>query len=416
MGLIKAVGTLREIWLLAVAAGVLVPALAALPGATASADSPKAWVEGFWPTAKAAKISRKIYDHALGDFQPDPDVLERASTQAEFKTPMGVYIGRSVSDERIADGKAMLAEHGSTLRRIEARFGVDRYVVLAIWGIESHYGKIFDKPDGVKKTIRSLATLAYSGGGRAKYGRTQLIAALRILQRGDVGLDGMTGSWAGAMGHTQFIPTTYNAYAVDFDGDKRRNIWTSIPDALASTANYLRASKWSKGKTWGYEVVLPDGVDLKQIGAGKERTLGDWTKRGVVRAGGGAFPRPGDRASLYLPSGRNGPAFLLLGNFRVIKRYNNANAYALAVGYLSDRLRGGNALLGEWPAAERPVSDAGRMRVQQLLADRGLYSGPIDGKVGRDTREAIRSYQKKVGLAESGFETLQLLQLLEAGR
>jgi membrane-bound lytic murein transglycosylase B len=414
MGFIQAVRkSLQTIASIAVASGVA--AIVSEPQA-ARADGAKAWVESFWPTAKAAKVSRKTFDLALGDFTPDPDVLDRAAMQAEFKTPMGIYVGRSVSDERIADGKEMLDKYGDTLRRVEARYGVDRYVVLAIWGIESHYGKIFDKPDGVKSTIRSLATLAYNGGSRARYGRTQLLAALRILQRGDVGVAGMTGSWAGAMGHTQFIPTTYNAYAVDFDGDKRRNIWTSIPDALASTANYLRASKWAKGKTWGYEVVLPSGADLKQLGAGKERTLADWKKRGVVRAGGAAFPRPGDRASLYLPSGRNGPAFLLLGNFRVIKRYNNANAYALAVGYLSDRLRGGKPLQGEWPESERPVSDAGRMRVQQLLADRGLYSGPIDGKVGKDTREAIKTYQKKVGLAESGFETLQLLQLLEAGR
>ncbi len=399
----------RAIAAAVVAAGVL------LSGHAKAAETPAQWVESFWPAAKAAKVSRKTYDRALGDFTPDPDVLTRAANQAEFKTPMGVYIGRSVSDERIADGKAMLAKYGGVLRRIEERYGVDRFVVLAIWGVESHYGKIFDKPDAVKSTIRSLATLAYAGGSRSKFGRTQLLAALKILQRGDVGLDGMKGSWAGAMGHTQFIPTTFNAYAVDFDGDGKRNVWTSIPDALASTANYLRVSKWSAGRTWGYEAILPKGLDARKLD-GREKTLADWKELGIERAGGAAFPRPGDRATLFLPSGVRGPAFLILGNFRAIKRYNNANSYALAVGHLSDRLRGGKPLQGDWPEAERPVSDAQRMRVQELLSDRGLYSGPIDGKIGKDTREAIKVYQKQVGLAENGFETFGLLQALEQNR
>jgi membrane-bound lytic murein transglycosylase B len=395
-------------------AALVVAAALIFPGAVHAA-SPGEWVASFWASAKAAGVSRKVYDAALGDFTPDPEVLAKAEMQAEFRTPMGVYIGRAASDERIADGKAMLAQYGDTLRRIESRYGVDRYVVLAIWGIESHYGKIFDRPDAVKSTIRSLATLAYAGGKRSKYGRTQLIAALKILQRGDVTLSGMTGSWAGAMGHTQFIPTTYNAYAVDFDGDRRRNIWTSIPDALASTAHYLKVSKWTRGRTWGYEVTLPKGADGKTIG-GKERSLKEWAKLGVKRAGGKVFPRPGDRATLFVPSGASGPAFLILSNFRVIKRYNNANSYALAVGYLSDRLRGGSPLVAEWPVDERPISDAQRMRVQELLAGHGLYSGPIDGKIGKDTRQAIMAYQKQAGISQDGFETLRLLQLLEGGR
>jgi membrane-bound lytic murein transglycosylase B len=381
----------------------------------AEAAGPDEWVKSLWPAAKAAGITRKTFDAALGDFTPDPEVLAKAEAQAEFKTPMGVYIGRAVSDERVADGKAMLTKYGAVLKRIEARYGVDRFVVLAIWGVESHYGKIFEQPDSLKGTIRSLATLAYQGGSRAKYGRTQLLAALKILQRGDVGLAGMTGSWAGAMGHTQFIPTTYNAYAVDFDGDGRRNIWTSIPDALASTAHYLKVSSWTPGKTWGYEVTLPAEADVKAFGS-KDRPLKDWAKLGLKRATGQEFPRPGDRASLFFPSGSKGPAFLILGNFRVIKRYNNANSYALAVGYLSDRLRGGKPLVAEWPEAERPISDAQRMRLQELLTGHGLYSGPIDGKIGKDTRTAIMAYQKRAGLSENGLETLGLLQHLEAGQ
>jgi membrane-bound lytic murein transglycosylase B len=318
-----------------------------------------------------------------------------------------------VSDERVSDGLAMLKTYGKTLARIEARYGVDRYAVLAIWGVESHYGQVFEKPGAVKETIRSLATLAYAGGSRAKYGRQQLIAAMKIVQHGDISVKAMTGSWAGAMGHTQFIPTTYNHYAVDFDGDGRRNIWTSIPDALASTANYLKRAKWQTGKTWGYEVVFAPGFDPKKAGS-KERSLGDWQKLGVIRAGGKAFPRAGDRATLFAPYGNSGPAFLALANFRVIKRYNNANSYALAVGHLADRLRGGGPFVTDWPESERPLSSEQRARVQKLLADRGLYSGPIDGKIGAGTRDAIRAFQQKIGLPANGFDSLRLLQRLEA--
>jgi membrane-bound lytic murein transglycosylase B len=379
------------------------------------ADSADAWVNSLWPTAKSAGISRKVFDAALGDFTPDPDVLRRAGAQAEFTMPLGIYIGNSVSDERIADGKAMLKAHGDALARIESRYGVDRYIVLAIWGIESHYGKVFEKPGGAKETIRSLATLAYAGGSRAKYGRQQLIAAMKIVQHGDVSVKGMTGSWAGAMGLTQFIPTTYAHYAVDFDGDGRRNVWTSVPDALASTANYLRSAKWQGGKTWGYEVVLPAGFDQKRAGA-RDRSLAEWRKLGVTRPGGKAFPRPGDRAGLFAPYGGKGPAFLVLQNFRVIKRYNNANSYALAVGYLADRLRGGSAFAADWPEAERPLTAEQRARIQQLLADRGLYSGEIDGKMGSGSRDAIKAYQQKAGLPGDGFDSLRLLQQLEADK
>jgi membrane-bound lytic murein transglycosylase B len=387
--------------------------VAASASRPARAASPAQWVQSFWPTAKAAGISRKVYDASLGDFAPDPDVLKRAGAQAEFTTPLAVYIANSVSEERVADGLAMLKTHGKSLARIEARYGVDRYVVLAIWGVESHYGQVFEKPGAVKETIRSLATLAYAGGGRAKYGRQQLIAAMKIVQRGDISVKGMTGSWAGAMGHTQFIPTTYNHYAVDFDGDGRRNIWTSIPDALASTANYLKRARWQTGKTWGYEVVLAPGFSARKAGA-RERTLGDWQKLGVGRPGGKAFPRLGDKATLFAPYGNSGPAFLVLANFHVIKRYNNANPYALAVGHLADRLRGGGGFVTDWPESERPLSAEQRAKVQKLLADRGLYAGPIDGKIGSGTRDAIRAFQQKAGLPANGFDSLRLLQRLEA--
>jgi len=283
-------------------------------------------------------------------------------------------------------------------------------VVAAIWGIESHYGNIFKNPRLFKNTIQSLATLAYSGGRLAKFGRQQLVAALKIVQRGDVSPAGMNGSWAGAMGHTQFIPTTFEAYGVDFDGDGRRNIWTSPVDALASAANYLKASGWQAGRTWGYEVTVPAKYDTGKSG---ERTLGSWADRGVRRVGGQAFPRPGEKATLYLPNGRQGPAFLVLTNFRVIKRYNNSNSYALAVGYLSDRLRGGGPFVGQWPEHEKPLSLAERERLQLLLTMTGYYDGDIDGNIGSGSRQAIRDFQRQAGLTPNGVESRELLQRLE---
>ena len=221
----------------------------------------------------------------------------------------------------------------------------------------------------------------------------------------------MTGSWAGAMGHTQFIPTTYAAYAVDFDGDGRRDIWNNIGDALASTANYLKKSGWQAGATWGYEVAVPKGFNYGL--AKTERTLAAWRKLGVTRAGGKAFPRPSESARLFAPAGAKGPAFLLIKNFKVIKRYNNADAYALAVGHLSDRLRGGEAFTVDWPDADLRLSDSELVKVQELLAQRGLYDGDIDGNIGSGSRAAIMSYQETVGLTADGQVSQKLLEMLQ---
>ncbi len=391
--------------------GAMVVAAAILvPSHESNAKSASEWVRAFWPTAKAAGISRATYQRALGNFTPDPDVLKKASSQAEFNMKIWNYMDQMVSDERISEGRAILGRDRGLLDRIEARYGVDKELVVAIWGMESHYGTVFDRPSLVKNTIRSLATLAQSDGRLAKYGRQQLIAALKIVQRGDVTPEAMTGSWAGAMGHTQFIPTTFEAYGVDFDGDGRRNIWTSEADALASAANYLKASGWRAGETWGYEVVVPKGV-----GTSGERTLASWSKRGVRRVGGQPFPRPGDKATLYRPAGTNGPSFLILRNFRVIKRYNNSNSYALAVGHLSDRLHGSGPFVQAWPLHEKPLSQAEREKLQLLLTMLGHYSGDIDGDIGSGSREAIRQYQRSVGLTPDGVESRALLQRLERG-
>jgi membrane-bound lytic murein transglycosylase B len=381
--------------------------------AAGAAQSPKQWVEAFWPTAKAAGVSRQVYDRALGNFTPDPDVVQRSQEQAEFNTPIWIYLDRMVSDDRLSEGAEVLREHGTLLARVEERYGVDRYIVAAVWGMESHYGLIFSNPRLFKNTIRSLATLAYSGGRLAKYGRTQLVAALKIVQRGDVAPEGMTGSWAGAMGHTQFIPTTFEAYGVDFDGDGHRNIWTSPVDALASAADYLDKSGWQVGHAWGYEVTVPAKVDTGRSGG---RSLKAWSDMGVRRVNGQPYPRPSDSATLYLPNGRNGPAFLLLKNFSVIKRYNNSNAYALAVGHLADRLRGGGPFVGQWPEHEKPLNQAEREKLQMLLAMAGFYDGDIDGNIGSGSRQAIRDFQRQAGLTPNGVESRDLLRLLESGR
>jgi membrane-bound lytic murein transglycosylase B len=388
-------------------------ALTMLGTAAEAAQTPAQWVNSFWPTARAAGVSRPVFDAALGNFTPDPEVLKKAATQAEFNTPVWYYMDMMVSDDRIVQGKAALAQYSDSLARLEAQYGVDRYTIVAVWGIESHYGSVFDNPKLFKGTIRSLATLAYSGGRLGKFGREQLVAALRILQRGDVSARGMIGSWAGAMGQTQFIPTTYNAYAVDFDHDGHRNIWTSPVDALASTANYLRASGWQAGRTWGYEVILPKSFNARKGGA---RSLGEWDKLGVDRAGGKTYPRAGDKASLFRPAGAKGPSFLVMANFRVIMRYNSSTSYALAVGHLADRLRGGDTFATAWPAHEPPLSLADGQKLQQLLTARGYYSGDIDGNLGSGTRQAIRDYQLAIGVTPDGIGTRRLLQLLEAKR
>lgn len=394
------------------AASVLV---AATGGASADAASDR-WVEAFWPRAQAAGITRQTYTMALGHFEPDPSIIPSATNQPEFVRPIWDYLDSAVSENRIANGLAKIPEWGRLLEDLERHYGVNRYVILAIWGMESSYGAILSNPNVVKSTIRSLATLAYMGGSRRTYGETQLLAALKILQRGDITLAGMTGSWAGAMGHTQFIPTTFDAYAVDWDGDGRRDIWTSPVDALASTAAYLSRMGWRSGETWGYEVRIPAGFDYVHADSGTERSLSQWQTMGIVRPSGLPFPRPGDQATLWVPAGANGPAFLLLHNFRVIKRYNNANSYALAVGHLADRLQGFGPFRQEWPREERPLNEQQRFELQQLLARVGLYQGPIDAVVGNGTRTAIRAYQRQAGLEADGYPSDRLLQQLRTAR
>jgi peptidoglycan lytic transglycosylase B len=375
--------------------------------AEAAAQTFAQWVEKFWPVAKAAGITRATYDRAFKDMTPDPKVIEAAKFQPEYVKPIGEYIDRVVSEKRIATGKQMLEQNKALLDQLEKRYGVDRTILVAIWGVESNYGT----QPGDMNVIRSLATLAYYNI-KATFARQQLISALRILQHGDIPVDQMNGSWAGAMGHTQFIPTTYQKFAVDYDGDGKRNIWSDVPDALASTANYLRHANWQPGQTWGYEVALPKGFNLKKVSAKTLKTLGDWQKLGIPRVGGEAFSRPGDKASLFAPVGANGPTFLVLNNFRSILHYNQATSYALGVGHLADRLKGYGPFVRSWPTDENHLALDQRIELQKLLVAKGLLVGDADGVIGPATLEAVKTFQRSKGLSVDGFPSRAILELL----
>jgi membrane-bound lytic murein transglycosylase B len=402
------------------AAGAVLALCAALTFAglaEARADAAfQKFVTGFWPQAQKAGITRATYDRAFaGIRERDPEVLEKARYQPEFVKTIGEYLATAVSDARIETGREMLVKWKPWLDRIEARSRVPRQILVAIWGMESNYGKVLDNPAVVKSVVRSLATLACCDPKRGKFGRSQLIAALKIVQRGDVPFDRFTGSWAGAMGHTQFIPTSYLAFSTDADGDGKADIWTNIPDALATAANLLAKNKWRTGETWGYEVVLPQGFNYARVDEKAGRSLAEWQKMGVRRASGGAFPRPDDTAKLILPAGARGPAFLILPNFNVIKRYNNATSYALGVGILADRIMGAPPLAATWPADMRPLSGAQVEELQRLLAQKGYDPGGIDGMAGPGTRDAIRAYQSDKGLPADGNPSTAILDFLKKG-
>jgi membrane-bound lytic murein transglycosylase B len=396
----------RRIWIATAAAGM---ALALWP-AQASADAGfRRWVESFRATAASNGVSGATYDRAFrGVTEPDLEVLEKARYQPEFKAAPWDYFDNRVHEQSIAVGRAMLRKYGPWLDRIESRYGVDRHVLLAIWSMESNYGEILKNDKVMRSVVRSLATLGYADKKRAKFARQQLIAALKILQRGDIDESHLTGSWAGAMGHTQFIPTSYQAYAVDADGDGRRDIWNSIPDALATAANLLKKNGWQAGKTWGYEVSLPDGSKFP----GGKASLSKWQGMGVVRANGKGFRNGGDNAELKVLDGRSGPAFLATKNFFVLKAYNNADKYALAVGLLADEIAGYGGLVNDWNRPFTRLSFDEKQELQKRLGVHGFYDGKVDGKIGDGSKSAIKAFQAAAGLTQDGHPSKEVLSVL----
>jgi len=369
------------------------------------------FIRDFWSTASAAGISAETYNSVFTGMQPDDDTLRLMNKQSEFVKPIWEYLDSAVSDARIEKGQEMLKQYEPVLRQIEARYGVNREAVLAIWGMETNYGGFM----GRHNVIQALATLAYAAPRRTDFWRKELLTALGIVQAGHVRFENMEGSWAGAMGHTQFMPSSWKAYAADYDGDGRRDIWTSIPDALASTAAYLNKHGWQTGKTWGYEVRLPNGFDYHLADGDKTLNLGEWQRLGVTRVNGRSFPRPSDDGILVLPAGAGGPAFVMLRNFYVIKRYNNATAYALAVGHLADRIIGGDGFSGSWSREHLPLSRSETSELQALLNKRGFSVGAADGTIGPATRRGIRAYQHSRGLVPDGYASVVLLAHLKMG-
>ena len=408
---------------MAALAGILAPVLAsAAPNAAAPAPFDACRAD-LIAAATAQAVPQGVAEAQLAGLTPDPEVLAATASQGEFVRPIWDYIEASVTPARIEAGQRKLAEHADTLAAIEARYGIDRHILVAFWGVESSYGAVLDNPAVVKPVVRSLATLGCTDPARAGYWRNELTAALQILAWNEAPLDrmpgGLTGSWAGALGHTQFMPTVYHRFAVDFDGDGRRDIWTSVPDALASTAHYLRAHGWRPGEGWGSEAVLPDGFDAALADETTTRSLDAWRALGVRPVGegakadstaaDGAATDGAAEATLILPAGIRGPAFLLRPNFAVILRYNTAFAYALTVAHLSDRLRGDPVFTRDWPRGDRPLTADERRDIQTRLTERGFPTGGVDGKIGPRTRAALRAFQGSVGMPADGYANAPLL-------
>jgi membrane-bound lytic murein transglycosylase B len=396
-------------------AAPVLPAPVAPPAPTLPAGAEMAFASflaALGTEAQAAGVNLATYETATAGLTPDPQVLELSTVQPEHAKSVSEYVTALVSEARLENGLKNLAANEVAAKQIEAAYGVDRHVLIAIWGIESNYGNA----QGSRSVIRSLATLAALEPRRPQFWKAELLAALRILQARDTTPENMAGSWAGAMGHTQFMPTTFHAHAVDFDRDGRRDIWGTVPDALASTANYLKASGWVAGLPWGVEVRLPQAFDYGHSAPGQGKPFAQWQALGVAPIGTKALPANLGLMSLVLPSGAGGPAFLTTVNFRAILRYNNAVSYALSVAHLADRLAGGGGFATPWPADDRGLSRSDREELQRHLTALGMDTGGVDGILGSGSRAAIRAYQRSQVLPEDGHPSSALLERLRAGQ
>jgi membrane-bound lytic murein transglycosylase B len=369
-----------------------------------------AWKGALRQEALGRGISQATLDKALTLAAPIPRIIELDHKQPEFTQTFWRYLDARVNETRIARGRAMLKDHAALLDKVWRKYHVPPRFLVAFWGMESNYGDHF----GGYPVVDALATLAYDPR-RSRFFREQLFDALKIIDRGDISVEQMRGSWAGAMGHLQFIPSTFVQYAVDADGDGKRDIWNSLPDTFATAANYLSSIGWHGDETWGREVRLPEGFDYELASSSVSKPLAEWAKLGVRQVNGKPLPHAGLKATLVLPSGYQGPAFLAYANYDRILNWNRSALYAIAVGHLADRLIGRGPLQGPRPANEQPLSRATVIEMQQRLAAHGFDVGATDGVIGPTTRTAIRDFQKAKGMTPDGFPTTELLEKLRGG-
>jgi len=377
----------------------------------AAASNFELCIANYWPDAARRGVTRENFDRFTTRLTPDLRIMDLLDAQPEFTKAVWEYLDLLVTDERIQRGREIVAQYKPIFDAVEKSYGVDRYIIASIWGVESNYSTL----GGDRSVIRSTATLACVGRRQA-YFKDEFLAALEILNRGDLRPDQLKGSWAGAFGPTQFMPTAFKRYAVDFDGDGKRDVVDDVGDLIASTANNLKKDGWQPGQSWGYEVEVPQGFNYLYADRGKVLTIAQWQQLGIRRPGGQTFPRVTDKAYLLAPAGAQGPGFLMLPNFRVILKYNPAEAYALAIGHFADRIRGGAPFVQPWPRDERVLSREERLELQQLLVQRGFYQGEPDGQLGARTRDALRNFQVSIGLPADGFATAEMLERLRAGR
>jgi len=394
---------------LLIAATLALPALAQTPPPPAP-PSPaefEACLSGLKAPARAAGVRDETFTRHTAGLQPDMTVIEKLNFQPEFRMAIWDYLAGLVDDERVAEGQALMAQHREVLERVQQRYGVDPATVVAVWGVESNFGQTFGK----YPLVQALGTLSCIGRRQAFF-RGELFASLRILQAGHIAPERLVGSWAGAFGHTQFMPTTFERLAVDFDGDGRADLMDSTADALASTANFLARAGWQTGQRWGMEVALPPGFSVTGEGRRTKRPLSEWTARGVRAVDGSPLPAQGSTAGLLTPAGPQGPAFLVFRNFDALYSYNAAESYGLAIAHLSDRLRGAGPFTTPWPTDDPGLSRAERRELQTLLIMRGHDIGPVDGMLGERSRQAIRAEQQRLGQESTGRGGQQILKAL----
>jgi lytic murein transglycosylase len=396
-------------------AGLVAGALAgaATPvGAQVAAEPFRAWVERFRGRARARGVSDATYTRVMGAIEPDTRVYALDKAQPEFREQVWQYLNRRVSDWRIRVGRERAREHAALLGRIEAAYGVDRWIMLGLWGMESAFGDVVDNPKHMRPVFPALAALAWGEPRRRPYWEKELLNALIIVERGWGQPEEMVGSWAGAMGHTQWMPEVWLNMGVDFDGDGRASPFGKPDDGLAGTARYLaQRGGFRRGEAWGYEVRLPAGVGTGEAVA----PISAWMARGVTRADGQPFPRPSERARAWAPVA-GGPVFLLTPNFRAVRSYNPADTYALAICLLGDRIRGAGPLIQPFPGGERILTLKEVQETQRRLTERGFDTGGTDGRVGRDTMVAVRAFQTSVGLKPAdGYPGLAVLARLRGG-